>query len=328
MTKVAHFIPIRYKPNNEVLARLYVEHIVRLHGVPLSIVSDRDPSFTSHFWQSLHQTLGTKLNFSTAYHPQTDGQTERTILTLEEVLRTGVNEFERPWTRLLPLVEFAYNNSYHNSLGTAPYEALYGRKCRTPLCWDEEGERQITGPELVQETADKVKIIRERLRVAQDRQKQYADQRTREVNYEIGEKVFLKVSPWKGLMRFGKKGKLAPRYLGPYDIIGKVGPVAYVLDLPRELDRIHNVFHVSLLKKYHVDPSHIVRPDVVELEEDLSYQEVPVRIVDSQVRSLRNKHIPMLKVIWRNHESESATWETETSMREKYPSLVEAYLAG
>ena len=134
MKKVAHFIPIRYKPNNGILARLYMEHIVRLHGVPLSIVSDRDPSFTSHFWGSLHQALGTRFNFSTTYHPQTDGKTERTILTLEEVLRTCVNEFERPWTRLLPLVEFAYNNSYHSSLGIAPYEALYGRKCRTPLC--------------------------------------------------------------------------------------------------------------------------------------------------------------------------------------------------
>ena len=144
----------------------------------------------------------------------------------------------------------------------------------------------------------------------------------------MGEKVFLKVSPWKGLMRFGRKGKLAPRYIGPYDIIGKVGPVAYALALSTELDRIHNVFHVSLLKKYHVDPSHIVQPEEVELEEDLSYQEVPVQIVDSQVRSLRNKQIPMLKVVWRNQESESATWETEASMREKYPELVEAYLSG
>ena len=134
MTKVGHFIPIRYKPNNEILPRLYMDHIVRLYGIPLSIMSDRDPSFTSHFEKSMDQALETRLNFSTTYYPQTNGQTKRTILMLEEVLRTCVNEFERSWTRLLPLVKFAFNNSYHSSLGTAPYEALYGSKCRIFLC--------------------------------------------------------------------------------------------------------------------------------------------------------------------------------------------------
>ncbi|CAN0827436.1 Transposon Tf2-9 polyprotein [Linum grandiflorum] len=286
MTKVSRFIPIKFKPSNEVLAKLYVEHIVRLHGVPLSIVSDRDPSFTSHFWESLHTAMGTKLHFSTAYHPQTDGQSERTILTLEELLRACVMEFGGSSTEQLPLVEFAYNNSYHSSLGVAPYEALYGRKCRTPLCWDEEGERIITGPQMVQETVDKVKVIKDRLRAAQDRQKQYADGRAREVSYQVGDKVFLKVSPWKGLMRFGRKGKLAPRYIGPYDIIDKVGPVAYVLALPSELEKIHNVFHVSMLKRYIGDPSHVIQPEEVELDEDLSYQEVPIGILDHQTRTL------------------------------------------
>ncbi|CAL1400329.1 unnamed protein product [Linum trigynum] len=328
LTKSAHFLPIRWKPSLETLSQLYIKEIVRLHGVPISIVSDRDPSFTSRFWQSLHDALGTKLHFTSAYHPQTDGQSERTILTLEELLRSCVMQWEESWIDHLPLIEFAYNNQYHSSLGVPPYEALYGRKCRTPLCWDVEGARQISGPEIVQITVDKVKEIRERLRVAQDRQKVYVDTNRREVNFEVGEKVFLKVSPWKGVMRFGKKGKLAPRYIGPYEIIEKIGPVAYKLALPPELSQIHNVFQVSMLKRYKVDPSHVIQPEEIELGSDLTFEEVPVEIVDFQIKNLRRKEIPMLKVVWRNQESESATWETEASMREKYPELVATYFAG
>ncbi|CAN0881699.1 Transposon Ty3-I Gag-Pol polyprotein, partial [Linum grandiflorum] len=155
----------------EELARLYIEQIVRYHGVPKTIISDRDPSFTSHFRQSLQRAMETRLNFSTTYHPQTDGQSERTIQTLEELLRSCVLEFDGPWIRDLPLVEFAYNNSYNSSIDVAPFEALYGRKCRTPLCWDEAAVRVITGPQIVQETADRVKQIRARLATAQNRQK-------------------------------------------------------------------------------------------------------------------------------------------------------------
>ncbi|CAN1167912.1 Transposon Tf2-6 polyprotein [Linum perenne] len=313
LTKAAHFIPIKWKPQLEMLADLYIKEIVRLHGVPLSIVSDRDPSFTSRFWESLHAALGTKLHFTSAYHLESDGQTEITILTLEELLRSCVTDWKGSWVDHLPLIEFAYNNQYHSSLGVAPYEALYGRRCRTPLCWDEEGLRQIEGPEIVQITVDKVKMIKDRLRVAQDRQKVYVDTHKCEVSYEVGEKVFLKVSPWKGVMRFRKKGKLAPRFIGPYEIIEKIGPVAYRLALPPELSLIHNVFHVSMLKKYCGDPSHVLRPEEVELNQDLTYEEVPVEIVDRTVKTLRKKEIPMLKVVWRNQGSEGATWETETS---------------
>ncbi|CAN1153516.1 Transposon Tf2-9 polyprotein [Linum perenne] len=163
-------------------------------------------------------------------------------------------EFQAPWTELLPLIEFAYNNSYNSSLKFAPFEALYGRRCRTPLCWDEEGARLLSGPQVVQETADCVRFIKDSLRTAQDRQKAYADGRARELNFDVGEKVFLKVSPWKGLIRFGRKGKLAPWYIDPYEILAKSGPVAYVLAFPSELERIHNVFHVSMLKRYHGPP--------------------------------------------------------------------------
>ena len=182
---------------------------MRLHGVPVSIVSDRDPRFTSSFWKSLHRAMGTKLTFSTAFHPQTDGRSEWTIQTLEDMLRACMLDFKGSWEKHLPLVEFSYNNSFHASIGMAPYEALYGRKCRSPSHWDEVGERKLLGPEILQQTSDIINNIRQRMKVAQDRQKSYADTRRKDLEFEVGEKVFLKVAPLKGVLRFGKKGKLS-----------------------------------------------------------------------------------------------------------------------
>ena len=140
-----------------------------------------------------------------------------------------------------------------------PFEALYGRKCRTSVCWDEVGERRLIGPELVQITLDKIQIVRDRLKITRDIQKSYADKRCRDLQFKVGDRVFLKVSPWKGVLRFERRGKLRPRYIGPYEIIARVGPIEYRLDLPPELSKVHNVFHVSMLRKYIPDPSHVLR---------------------------------------------------------------------
>ena len=220
---------------------------MRLHGAPVSIVSDRDPIFTSKFWPKLQDALGTHLNFSTAFHPQTDGQSERTIQTLEDMLRACVMEFKGSWDTHLPLIEFAYNNSYQASIEMAPYEALYGRKCKTLVCWDEVGEKRLIGLEIVQVTTDKINVIREKLKIARDRQKSYADNLRRNLEFKVGDRVFLRVSLWKGILRFGKRGKLSPRYIGPYEIVRKVGDVAYHLEFPPELANIHDTFHVSML---------------------------------------------------------------------------------
>ena len=222
LTKSAHFLPVSNDDPLDKLAQLYVEEIVRLHGVPISIVSNRDPRFTSRFWSSLQDAMGTRLHFSTAFHPQTDGKSERTIQTLEDMLRACVIEFKGRWDMHLSLMEFAYNNSYQSSIGMAPFEALYGRKFCTPVCWDEVGERRLIGPELVQITLDKIQIVRDRLKIARDRQKSYADKRRRDLQFKVGDRVFLKVSPWKGVLRFGRRGKLRPRYIGPYEIIARV----------------------------------------------------------------------------------------------------------
>ncbi|KAF3626567.1 Zinc ion binding, putative isoform 1 [Capsicum annuum] len=233
LTKSAHFLSVRTNYSGEVYAKIYIEEIVRLHGTPVSIISDR----------------GTQVNLSTAFHPQTDGQSKRTIQTLEDMLRACIIDFKGSWVDHLPLVEFAYNNSYHASIKMAPFEALYGRRSRSPIGWYEVGETQLYGPDLVYQAMEKVKIIRERLKTAQSHQKSYADVQRRELEFEIGDWVFLKVSPMKGVMRFGKRGKLRPRYVGPYQILKMIGAVAYELGLPASLGSFYSVFHVSMLKK-------------------------------------------------------------------------------
>ncbi|KAL0553594.1 hypothetical protein IC582_007494 [Cucumis melo] len=258
------------------LARLHVDKIVSQYGVPVSIVSDRDPRFTSKFCLSLQKAMGTRLKFSSSFHPQTDGQSERTIQTLEDMLRACVLQLKGSWDTHLPLMEFAYNNSYQSSIGMPPYEALHGRPCITAVCWNEVGERKLVGPELVQITTNNIKLIRENMRIAQDRQKSYADKRRIDLEFQVGDQVFLKLSPWRGVIRFERKGKLSRRYIGPYQITERVGPAAYRLELPIELARIHDVFHVSMLRKYIPDPSHVLQEQPVELKEDLSYVEEPV----------------------------------------------------
>ena len=174
------------------------------------------------------------------------------------MLRGCVIDFPRSWDRYIPLMEFAYNNSYQSSIGMAPYEALYGRRCRTSMCWTEMNEHKIIGPELVKDTEEKVQIIQQRLKAVCDRQRSYANLKRKDIEYEVGDKVFLKVSPWKKIIRFGRKGKLSPRFIEPYEILERVRPVAYRLALPPELAKLHDVFHVSMLRRYRYDPSHIL----------------------------------------------------------------------
>ena len=183
------------------LSRLYVEHIVRLHDVLVSIVSDRDFRFTSSFWRGLQKHLGTELSFRTTFHPQMNDQFERVIQILEDLLCCCTLDFGGSWSEHLPLVEFSYNNSYQASIGMVPYEALYGRPCRSPLCWMEAEERLALGPELIQETTDKIKIIRDRLRVAQSRQKSYSNTRRLLLEFMVGDFVVLKVTPKRGVSR-------------------------------------------------------------------------------------------------------------------------------
>ena len=201
----------------------------------------------------------------------------------------------------------------------APYKALYGRPCRSPLCWTEVGESSITGPDLIRETSEKVSLIRQRLLTVQSRQKSYADVRHRPLEFEVGDHVFLKVMPKMGVVRFGKRGKLSPRFIGPFEIIERVGTVAYRLALPPSMSGVHEVFHVSMLRKYTPDPAHVVDWGQIEVDTDETFEEGPMRIVDSRDQILRRKTVRLVRVLWRHYGVEESTWEREDTMRATYP---------
>ncbi|GJT73358.1 putative reverse transcriptase domain-containing protein [Tanacetum coccineum] len=310
LTKSAHFLPIRENDPLDKLARLYLNRVVARHEIPASIICDRDGRFTSNFWRSFQKALGTDISMSTAYHPETDGQSERTIQTLEDMLRACVIDFGKGWVKHLPLAEFSYNNSYHASIKAAPYEALYGRKCRSPVCWAEVGEAQLTGPELIQETTEKIVLIKQRMQAAQDRQKSYADRKRKPMEFEVGDRVMLKVSPWKGVVRFGKRGKLNPRYVGPFKVLAKVGKVAYRLELPQELSRVHHTFHVSNLKKCYADEPLVMPLEGIHVDDKLQFVEEPVEIMEREIKRLKRSRIPLVKVRWNSRRGPEFTWES------------------
>ncbi|GKC45879.1 putative reverse transcriptase domain-containing protein [Tanacetum coccineum] len=257
LTKSAHFLPIRENDPLDKLARLYLNRIVARHGIPISIICDRDGRFTSNFWRSFQKSLGTNLSMSIVYHPKTDGQSERTIQTLEDMLRTCVIDFGKGWVKHLPLAEFSYKNSYHASIKAAPYEALYGQKCRSPVCW------------------------------AEDRQKSYADLKRKPMEFEVKDRVMLKVSPWKGVVRFGKRGKLNPIYVRPFKVLAKVRKVAYRMELPQELSMVHHTFHVSNLKKCYADEPLAMPLEGIHVDDKLQFVEEPFEIMEREIKLLK-----------------------------------------
>ncbi|GJT96064.1 putative reverse transcriptase domain-containing protein [Tanacetum coccineum] len=279
LTKSAHFLPMREDDMLEKLTRLYLKEVVSKHGVPVLIISDRDGKFTSHFWKSINKALGTRLDMSTAYHPKTDSQSERTIQTLEDMLRACVLDFGKGWDKYLPLVEFSYNNCYHTSIKAALFEALYGRKCRSPICWAKVGDSQLTGPEIIHETTEKIVQIKSRIQAARDRQKSYAD------------------------------------------IIAKVGTVAYRLEFPEKLSRVHSTFHVSKLKKCMADEPLAIPLDEIQVDDKLNFIEEPVEVMDREVKRLKQSRIPIVKVRWNSRRGPEFTWEREDQMQKKYPHL-------
>ncbi|GJV64583.1 putative reverse transcriptase domain-containing protein [Tanacetum coccineum] len=260
LTKSAHFLPIRKDYKTEKLARIYINEIVARHGVPVLIILDSDGRFVSHLWQALQEALGTRLDMSTAYHPQTDGQSERTIQTLEDMLRACVMDFGGSWDTHLPLI---------------------------PVIWTKVGESRLIGPEIMQETTEKVIQIKERLKTAKSRQKSYANKRRKPLEFKVGDRVLLKVSPWKGV----------------------------------ELSCIYDTFHVSNFKKCLAESDVQVPLEEVEIDENLRLVEVPIEIVERDVKKLKRRRISLVKVRWNSQQGPEFTWEREDQFQRKYPHL-------
>ncbi|GJY85417.1 putative reverse transcriptase domain-containing protein [Tanacetum coccineum] len=301
LTKSVHFLPMRENNSMDKLARLYMKEIVTRHEIPVLIICDRDDRFMSNFWRPYQKAMGTRLDMSMAYHPQTDRQSERTIQTLEDMLHACVIDFGNGWERHLPLIKFSYNNSYHASIKAASFEALYGQKCRSPICWAEVGDAQLTGPDVIHETTEKIVQIKQIIQAARDRQKSYADVRRKPLEFQVGDRVMLKVSPWKEVIRFGKRGKLNLRYIRPFKVLAQVGDVAYRLELLQQLSRVHSTFYVSNLKKYLSDEPLAIPLDEIHIDDKLYFIEEPVKIMDREVKRLKQSRIPIIKVfsIWK-----------------------------
>eukprot|EP00253_Pinus_taeda_P006100 PITA_06100 len=268
LSKAAHFIPVQSTFRAAQIAHIFMQNVFRLHGLPKTIISDRDVKFTSAFWKTLFTDLGTQLNFSTAYHPQTDGQMERVNQVVEDMLRAYVMQQPTRWEEYLHLVEFAYKHGYHTSTQMSPFEVMYGRKCHTPSSWGGPEDKLSLGPDMLKEMEDMVRKVRVNLKAAQDRQKNFADRKRRFKEFQIGDHVYIRIQAKRSTLQWAGCAKLAPRYCGPFQILARVGPVTYQLALPSHI-RVHNVFHVSVLKKYVYDPKH-VEPEGEILVEPLS----------------------------------------------------------
>ncbi|GJV53626.1 hypothetical protein Tco_1449367 [Tanacetum coccineum] len=269
LTKSVHFVPMKETDTMEKLTSQYLKEVVSRHGVPFSIIFDRD-----------------------------NGQSERTIQTLEDMLRACVMDFGKGWDIHLPWIEFSYNKNYHTSIKAAPFEVLYGRKCRLPICWAEH-----------------------RLQASHGQQRSYADKRHKPLEFQVGDKVMLKLSPWKGVIRFDKRGKLNPRYIGPFKILAKVRTVAYRVELPEKLSRVHSTFHVSNLKKCLSDEPLAIPLDKIHIDDKLNFIEEPVKVMDREVKCLKQSRITIVKVHWNSRRGPEYTWECEDQMQKKYPHL-------
>ncbi|GKE51080.1 putative reverse transcriptase domain-containing protein [Tanacetum coccineum] len=252
LTKSAHFLPIRENGPLDKLARLYLNRIVARYGIPVSIICNHDGRFTSNFWRSFQKALGTDLNFG------------------------------KGWVKHLPLAKFLYNNSYYASIKAAPYEALYGQKCRSPVCWAEVREAQLTGPKMIQETTEKIALIKQRIQAAQDRQKSYADLKQKPMEFEVRDRVMLKV-------------------------LAKVGKVAYRLELPQELSKVHHTFHVSNLKKYYADEPLAMPLEGIHVDDKLQFVEKPIEIMEQEIKRLNRSRIPLVKVCWNSRRGPGFT---------------------
>eukprot|EP00253_Pinus_taeda_P016219 PITA_16219 len=291
LRKTAHFIPVKFTYKAVEIANIFMREIFQLHGIPQVVISDRDVKFTSAFWKTLFVGLGTQIHFSTSYYPQTDGQIERVNQVLEDMLRMFVMQQPQKWEDHLHLLEFSYNNGHHESLGMSPFEVIYGRKGQVPTDWNSQNNKLALGPDILEEMEATIKKVHQNLKVAEDRQKVYADKKRTHKEFHLGDHMYLRVKPRKRTLQWKGCAKL-PRWY-----CGWIGPVEYKLALLGHI-RVHNVFHVEPEGEFLVEPLHIL---------------------NQRETTLRRQAIIQVKVQWKNFGSDEATWEEEEVERKYYP---------
>jgi hypothetical protein len=318
-TKYAHFVPLKHPYTAPKVARVFVDSIVKLHGKPHSITSDRDAIFTSNFWKLLFQALGTKLQYTTAYHPQTDGQSERVNQCLEMFLRCAAQDKPGQWRALLPMAEFWYNSTFHSALGFSPFKALYGHEPNLGAMPDIEEDSPIAG--VMADRSAQIDSIKQHLATAQNRMKMYADSKRSEREYQVGDRVLLKLQPYAQASVVNRLyPKLAYKYFGPYSILERIGKVAYKLELP-EASKVHNVFHVSQLKNYHPDHtpvfSNLPNPPALD-----TLDTVPERILDRRLVKKGGAALPQVLIKWSTLPEDAATWENWDTLKARFPAIL------
>ena len=322
LTKMVKFIPTKKTVKTPELARLFIEHLYKLYGLPASIVSDRDRKFDSHFWREVFKKLETTLSMSTADHPQSDGQTERVNQVLEDMLRAYVSKNQSNWEEYLPHLEFAYNSSKHSATGFSPFMLMYGFQPRSPMAVGLEKEKLQSVKEFLEDMQDMLQAAKDSIRSAQDRAKTYANKGRREVTFEEGEFVYLKVPAKSETLKTGKCEKLSPRFCGPFKVLKKVGGLAYKLELP-ESSRVHPVFHVSRLRKIVDHNENVVSPSVlVELIEPPSIPHEPERILGFRDRNTRHTVYREALVKWKDREDEASSWERVSTLTKNFSEFV------
>lgn len=320
-TKCSHFVPLRHPYTAPSVARQFMDSVVKLHGMPRSIVLDRDRIFTSAFWKLLFQKLGTKLNFTTAYHPQTDGQSERVNQCLEMFLRCMVQDQPKLWRRWLPLAEFWYNSSFHTALGCSPFKALYGHEPNLGAMPVLDSDSSSPVADTLTERAIHMALLKKNLEAAQQRMKNNADKHRIEREFQVGDKVLLKLQPYAQASVVNRPyPKLAYKYFGPYTILERVGKLAYRLELPVQ-SRVHNVFHVSQLKDYRPDYSPVFSelPKLPTLD---SLDTEPEAVLDRRLVKKGNTAVPQALIKWAGVPADMATWEDWEVLKVKFPSVL------
>ena len=322
LTKMAKFIPTKTTVSTPELARLFVDQLYRLYGLPSSIVSDRDRKFNSHFWRVVFAKLDTKLNLSTADHPESDGQTERVNQVLEDMLRAYVSKRQTNWEDYLSILEFAYNSAKHVSMGYSPFMLMYGFQPRSPVTVGLANERIQSVKDFLTDHMDMLRLARQNIRQAQDRFKKFAYAKRRLVIFKEGDQVFLRVPEKSQTLSMGKVPKLSPRYCGPFTILKRVGSVAYKLALP-EGSQVHPMFHVSRLRKRLYEQDQVIDSGIlVDYEEPAVLPHEPEKVLDTH--DLRTRHLIRRQVLvkWKDRPYEGSTWENITTLRKRFPSFV------